>query len=36
MNETYVIDSPVTHLQTNFLKAPNLSNFENLPLSNKN
>ena len=32
MNETYTIDSPVTHSQTNFVKAPSL---ENLPLSTK-
>ena len=32
MNETYIIESPVAHSQTNFVKAPSL---ENLPLSIK-
>ena len=32
MHETDIIDNPVTHSQANFLKAPSLSNFENLSL----
>lgn len=35
IHEAYVIDSPVAYFQINFLKAPNVENFENLPLQQK-